>query len=305
MNLDAIPMMNFSSPSMLTYEKHHEHGGVRPDELQLCCEPEETTIGDFSRLLRILESAEDVLEMDTSPSPQDIFHFEPTPLRPDVVWNVVDPAFEYPSTQVGAHSNSLYGMMCNPKRPIDVVSPESQPLKKQRLKKSSATERKIRLSSSSVKKSNRDLDTEPDEVSSSSKRPATNVAMRFRQYQADQWEERFGELKDFKHEHGHCLVPHNYPANQHLAQWTKRQRYQYKLKNLGRHSTLTDKRQEELEDMGFIWDSHGAAWHERFESLKDFMQVHEHTNVPSNYEADKPLAVWVKCREYGVFLRLL
>jgi hypothetical protein len=45
----------------------------------------------------------------------------------------------------------------------------------------------------------------------------------FRSYQADQWLERFQDLIEFKAKHGHCLVPHNYPPNQQLAQWTKRQ----------------------------------------------------------------------------------
>lgn len=118
----------------------------------------------------------------------------------------------------------------------------------------------------------------------------------FRQYQADQWRERFAELEEFKKEQGHSLVPHSYPPNQQLAQWTKRQRYQYKLKNMGRHSTLTDARQRELEAMGFIWDSHKAAWYERYESLKEFYFKHGHANVPSNYEHDKSLAIWVKCQ---------
>lgn len=59
---------------------------------------------------------------------------------------------------------------------------------------------------------------------------------------------------------------------------------------------MTDEREKELEEMGFIWDSHRAAWEERFESLKAFLAEHKYTNVPSNYEVDKPLAFWVKCQ---------
>lgn len=121
-------------------------------------------------------------------------------------------------------------------------------------------------------------------------------AIRFRNYQADQWMERFDDLVQYKKEHGHCLVAHSYPPNQRLAQWVKRQRYQHKLKMLGRHSTLTDARQKELEDMGFVWDSHKAAWDERLEALKQYYARHGNCMVPTNYDEDKPLAVWVKCQ---------
>lgn len=119
---------------------------------------------------------------------------------------------------------------------------------------------------------------------------------RFRRYQADQWMERFDDLMNFKAENGHCLVPHSFPPNQQLAQWVKRQRYQYKLKMLGRHSTLTDERQEELQLMGFVWDSHKAAWEERLESLKKYCATNGNCLVPTNYEDDRSLAVWVKCQ---------
>ena len=74
------------------------------------------------------------------------------------------------------------------------------------------------------------------------------------------------------------------------------QRYQYKLKKLGRHSTLTDDREKDLENMRFVWNSHRAAWEERFYDLKAFASREGHCNVPSNYEAHKLLAVWVKCQ---------
>jgi Helicase associated domain len=65
---------------------------------------------------------------------------------------------------------------------------------------------------------------------------------------------------------------------------------------MGRHSTLTDAREQELEKLGFVWNSHRAAWEERFEDLKLFFLRNGHCNVPSNYDADKLLAVWVKCQ---------
>ena len=78
-----------------------------------------------------------------------------------------------------------------------------------------------------------------------------------------QWKERYQELIDFQLRHGHCLVPNVWDENNRLAFWVKRQRYQYKLKKQGHHSTLSDAREQALERLGFVWDSHKAIWEER------------------------------------------
>lgn len=85
----------------------------------------------------------------------------------------------------------------------------------------------------------------------------------------------------------------------------KRQRYQHKLKQEGRHSTLTDERQVILNQIGFIWDSHNSSWLERYKELEEFAKVHGHANVPTNYEHNKQLSVWVKCqrRQYKLHRR--
>jgi hypothetical protein len=62
---------------------------------------------------------------------------------------------------------------------------------------------------------------------------------------------------------------------------------------MGCHSTLSDEREDILTNVGFIWDSHRAAWLERFGTLEAFKQSHGHCKVPSNYH-DTSLAVWCK-----------
>jgi len=119
---------------------------------------------------------------------------------------------------------------------------------------------------------------------------------RFRPYQYEQWTEKFQELCDFRKDKGHCQVPHTYKENPPLARWVKRQRYQYKLKAEGKMSTMTDERVKLLENIGFIWDSHAAAWAEKLHELKDYLQVHGDCNVPSTYPANPQLATWVKCQ---------
>jgi len=118
--------------------------------------------------------------------------------------------------------------------------------------------------------------------------------VKFRAYQAENWTEKFEELLRFREQNGHCLVPNCHPENPALAQWTKRQRYQHKLKQDGKRSTITDERVRALDEAGFVWDSHKAVWSERLEELKEFRKEYKHCNVPSRYKPNHQLAIWVK-----------
>lgn len=118
--------------------------------------------------------------------------------------------------------------------------------------------------------------------------------IKFRAYQAENWTEKFEELLEFRSIHGHCLVPNSYDANQPLAQWVKRQRYQYKLKLENKRSTMSDERIQALNHVGFVWDSHSAIWNERLNELLEYKRVHGDCNVPSRYQRNRQLAVWVK-----------
>ena len=127
--------------------------------------------------------------------------------------------------------------------------------------------------------------------------------LQLRPYQSDQWYEKYRKLVQFKRINGHCLVPNNWNLNSPLALWVKRQRYQYKLKNEGQHSTLTEEREAALEALGFVWDSHGAVWEERLNELRAFKNVRGHCCVPANFKENHQLAIWVKCqrRQYKLF----
>lgn len=77
-----------------------------------------------------------------------------------------------------------------------------------------------------------------------------------------------------------------------FASLNNRQRYQYRLKKQGGHSTLSDEREELLNQVGFVWDSHQAVWEEQFNRLKAFADQHGHCNVSVN--GDAKLATWSK-----------
>ena len=142
------------------------------------------------------------------------------------------------------------------------------------------------------------------------------IPTRFREYQADQWSEKFQELCDFIQTHGHCHVPRDYTndssssnhtatsTKSQLSRWLKRQRYQYKLKMEGKSSTMTNDRIKALEALpGFVWNSHIATWEERLGELMSFQKSNGHCNVPSIYEDNQKLATWVKCqrRQYKLY----
>lgn len=145
--------------------------------------------------------------------------------------------------------------------------------------------------------------TAPSPFSQNTNESEDDASKRFRPYQAEQWNEKFDELTAFRKEKGHCCVPHTFEENPSLARWVKRQRYQYKLKNEGKASTITDERIMALEKVGFVWDSHGASWMERWNELSDFAKEYGHANVPSNHTQNPQLATWVKCqrRQYKLF----
>ena len=123
-----------------------------------------------------------------------------------------------------------------------------------------------------------------------------DTPLSFRRYQNEQWHERFVELTNFQRENGHCIVPVRWKVNPPLALWVKRQRYQYRLKQEGKHNTLSEDRQKKLEKLGFLWNSRGMAWEERFSELEAFKTTHGHCNIFNSIPKNSPLAIWVKCQ---------
>ena len=123
-----------------------------------------------------------------------------------------------------------------------------------------------------------------------------NTVERFKPFHEEKWGQRLDEIRLFRKQHGHCLVPHTYPLNPQLARWVKRQRRQKKLAEDGLLSTLTVERMILLEDIGFIWDRHDEAWKGNIQALRDYRTRHGDCLVPCSYQANPRLAVWVKCQ---------
>ena len=101
------------------------------------------------------------------------------------------------------------------------------------------------------------------------------------------WWTRFGELEEYKREHGDCNVPTtaNKPTPP-LGRWVSNQRQKCK------QNKLSAERIEALESIGFEWGRH-AEWAERVHELEEYKKEYGDCRVPRNYAANKPLANWV------------
>ncbi len=102
------------------------------------------------------------------------------------------------------------------------------------------------------------------------------------------WDERYGELFDFKEKNHHCNVPQDYPENQKLSTWVGEQRTTYKKKK------ISQERIKKLELLGFDWDPKNTAWDKMFLSLCEFKRAHGHCNVPVSYIQNPMLLGWVR-----------
>jgi len=76
------------------------------------------------------------------------------------------------------------------------------------------------------------------------------------------WRTRVEQLREFKREHSHCMVPRNYPENPQLSTWVATQRKNYNKKQQGKPTPLTQERIDQLEALEFVW----SYWDHNFMS---------------------------------------
>jgi hypothetical protein len=141
------------------------------------------------------------------------------------------------------------------------------------------------------------------------------------------WREMYQQLGTFVQEHD-GKFPYDYTAQQlaslaekRLLYWCQRQRKDYKAhlhqqeqdkqqqqqqdKEQEQQSDLSNNssgnsnrimmqdRIEKLEALGFVWDEHDQAWHERYQELKEYRQHHGHCAIPTDYPDNVALSKWV------------
>jgi hypothetical protein len=110
------------------------------------------------------------------------------------------------------------------------------------------------------------------------------------------WNRRIIELIAYKDEHGDCNVPKNYPENKALGLWVATQRKQYRMKEQGQHSQLTEGRVMKLGSIDFTWklrEQSGQVWKKRCQALIQYRDKHGDCRVPQKYSQNKALGSWV------------
>jgi len=123
----------------------------------------------------------------------------------------------------------------------------------------------------------------------------------FRQSQCERWNDRYAELVEFHANFHHCDVEAK--ENKGLWDWVHRQRHMYRRRQDGKRSSLTDERQQKLQDLGFIWNPLQALWERQFSNLIAYKAKHGHTNVPYPCNENPSLGNWVTAqrRKYRRF----
>ncbi|KAI2509156.1 hypothetical protein MHU86_5275 [Fragilaria crotonensis] len=108
------------------------------------------------------------------------------------------------------------------------------------------------------------------------------------------WLASYEEILRYKDEHGDCIVPRGFPPNPRLASWVAEQRKQYKLLHDNKNSSITPRRIELLNKIGFAWNAQEAAWERHITDLKAFRAENGDCLVPLNHPKFPKLGLWVK-----------
>eukprot|EP00816_Leptocylindrus_hargravesii_P011744 CAMPEP_0196815602 /NCGR_PEP_ID=MMETSP1362-20130617/50747_1 /TAXON_ID=163516 /ORGANISM="Leptocylindrus danicus, Strain CCMP1856" /LENGTH=630 /DNA_ID=CAMNT_0042192627 /DNA_START=193 /DNA_END=2085 /DNA_ORIENTATION=+ len=122
----------------------------------------------------------------------------------------------------------------------------------------------------------------------------------------EEWDLRFKELREYKENHGDCMVPQQYSENKGLGAWVAKQRHEYKLLLAGKKTALSEMRVKLLESEGFVWAVHEKmTWQQRFEQLIQYKAKYGDCSVPQHYEGSRELGLWVaeQRRQYSYLMQ--
>jgi hypothetical protein len=85
------------------------------------------------------------------------------------------------------------------------------------------------------------------------------------------------ELADYQKATGTAMSLQVQSENTNLVRGSETKRLQYRLHLKGKKSSAP--RIQELESLGFEWDSRDATWEDRLSELADYRKIHGHCNV--------------------------
>ena len=104
-------------------------------------------------------------------------------------------------------------------------------------------------------------------------------------YPASAWEKHFNELKEFKKQHGHCLVSTLSKTHATLGNWVRTQRQRRK------RGILSEEQIRRLDRLGFIWNPRQYQWEQMLTALIEYKRVQGHCRVPLS---NPTLGNWVQ-----------
>lgn len=127
-----------------------------------------------------------------------------------------------------------------------------------------------------------------------------------RQRQALQtWYKRFYELIEYCEVKGDCNVPQKYKNNPVLGIWVNKQRMEKKYMDEGKRSSMTRKKVQKLENIGFQWGQRKGQhrWSIRYIELRAYHEQFGDCEVPTKYIKNLALGRWVSTQrsEYKKF----
>jgi len=112
------------------------------------------------------------------------------------------------------------------------------------------------------------------------------------------WNERLQELKSYRKKYDNNHVPQEYEDNPRLGHWVMNQRTFYRMNQLGIHTTLTEDRINQLEQLDFVWDLFDKQWRAMFGRLKDYQKIHGHLTIETSDFVNDDLRQWLCDQRY-------
>ncbi|OEU14899.1 HA-domain-containing protein [Fragilariopsis cylindrus CCMP1102] len=104
-----------------------------------------------------------------------------------------------------------------------------------------------------------------------------------------EWDENIKLLMEYKDREGHCQIPYSHKEDGvTLGSWLSSQRKDKK------RGTLDTVKENQLEELGIVWDSFDGEWDENIKLLMEYKDKEGHCNVPQDHKEDgKNLGEWL------------
>ena len=113
----------------------------------------------------------------------------------------------------------------------------------------------------------------------------------------DWWKNNFEELRKYKIKHGHCDVPQKYPSNPALSHFVHYVR--------AKRNVLSKERREMLAELDFVFNTHEAAWEDKFHDVQEYFGEAGCTGISmSALRSEEPrLYEWIR-KQRAAYARL-